>query len=342
MSSDPKAAGAPTPALVFESLFAYQRTAALRAAIEVDLFRAVGEGAADAATIARRCSISERGSRILCDYLTILGLLKKVDGRYSHSETSALFLDPRSPACVASMARFMANPMLQEPFNHLAQIVRDGRTVLPGQGSVEPDNPAWVEFAHSMAPMMAMMAGPFASIVLGGKKGPLSVLDIAAGHGLFGIEIAKQNPQAKVVAVDWAAVLEVARANAQKAGVADRFEARPGDAFKADFGGPHDIVLLTNFLHHYDAPTCITLLKKVRASLKPGGRVAALEFVPNEDRVSPPEPAAFSLVMLASTPAGDAYTQIEYEKMYRAAGFSDVTAHPVPNSQHTAVIGHAV
>lgn len=340
-SHAPHAAGAPSPALVFDTLFAYQRTAALRAAIELDLFRAVGEGPADAASIAKRCSASERGTRILCDYLVILGLLRKTGGLYGHSETSLLFLDPSSPACVASTARFLGNPMVQEPFDRLSEIVRTGRTVLPGQGSVEPEHPAWVEFAHSMAPMMAPMAAPLGWIVLDGAKGPMSVLDIAAGHGLFGIEVAKQNPEARVVAVDWAAVLKVARANARRAGVEDRYETRPGSAFEVDYGGPHDVALLTNFLHHFDRPTCVGLLKKVRASLEPGGRVAALEFVPNEDRVSPPMAAAFSLTMLATTPAGDAYTLSDLESMYHEAGFADVTGHPVPTGPHTVVVGRA-
>lgn len=339
MSSQPTAPDGPSPALVFETLFAYQRTAALRTAIELELFRALGEGLEDVASIARRCSISERGARILCDYLTVIGLLEKSDGRYRHTETSAMFLDPQSSACVASTARFLATPTVQEPFERLADIVRTGRTVLPGQGSVEPDNPAWVEFAHSMAPMMAPMAAPLGAIVLAEREGPVSVLDIAAGHGLFGIEVAKQNPQARIVAVDWAAVLDVAMANARRAGVHDRYELRPGCAFTVDFGGPHDIVLLTNFLHHFDPATNVGLLKKVHAALKPGGLVAALEFVPHEDRVSPPMAAAFSLTMLATTAAGDAYTFRELETMYQETGFTDIVGHPVPTGPHTVVVG---
>jgi SAM-dependent methyltransferase len=340
--SSPHAGGEPpSPALVFDTLFAYQRTAALRSAIEIDVFRAIGEGAKDAAAIAKRAQASERGVRILCDFLTVVGLLAKSDGRYALTPSSALFLDPRSPACVASTARFLGNPMVQEPFDRLTEIVRGGRTVLPGQGSVEPENPVWVEFAHSMAPMMAPMAAPLGAIALEGLRGPVSVLDIAAGHGLFGIEVAKQNREARIVAVDWAPVLQVASTNAVKAGVGDRFEARPGDAFTVDYGGPHDIVLLTNFLHHYDAPTCVRLLKKVRAVLKPGGRVAALEFVPNEDRVSPPMSASFALTMLATTAGGDAYTLKELAAMYREAGFTDVAGHPVPTGPHTVVLGRA-
>ena len=88
-------------------------------------------------------------------------------------------------------------------------------------------------------------------------------------------------------------------------------------------------------------PTCVGLLKKVRASLKPGGRAATLEFVPNEDRVSPPMPAAFSLIMLATTASGDAYTLRELTAMYHEAGFGDIAGHPIPMSPHTIVMGSA-
>jgi hypothetical protein len=338
MQSDAPAVGALTPAVVFDNLNAFQRTFALQAAIELDVFRAVGEGPGDVASIARHTSASERGIRILCDFLVVSGLLQKVDGRYRHTASSAAFLDPNSPMCLASVARFLSLPALREPYEHLADIVRRGRTVLPGEGAVEPENPIWVEFAQSMAPMMAPLAGPLGSLVLGGRTGPMRVLDIAAGHGLFGIEIAKQNPQAHVTGLDWAPVLRVALENARKAGVHDRYDTLPGSAFEVPFGGPYDTVLLTNFLHHFDAETCVGLLKKVRSSLKPGGSAATLEFVPNEDRVSPPMPAAFSMTMLTSTLAGDAYTYRELSDMHTKAGFTAVAAHPIPMSPHTVVI----
>jgi 2-polyprenyl-3-methyl-5-hydroxy-6-metoxy-1,4-benzoquinol methylase len=329
-----------SPALVWDTLLAFQRSAALRAAIELNVFAAIGEGAGDVASLARRCAASERGIRILCDYLTVIGLLSKAQGRYSHTPVSAAFLDPQSPACFASVARFTGNATISGPFLQLTEIVRSGTTVLPGSGSVEPENPVWVEFAHSMVPLVAPVIAPFATIALEGLSGPICVLDIAAGHGLFGIEAAKQNPQAQIVALDWASVLEVAKANAQKAGVEDRYKTLPGSAFEVDYQGPYDVVMLTNFLHHFDPPTCVTILRKVRSSLKPGGRVAILEFVPNEDRVSPPMPAAFSLTMLTTTASGDAYTFRELEDMSREAGFENVTECPLAPSPQTVVIGH--
>jgi 2-polyprenyl-3-methyl-5-hydroxy-6-metoxy-1,4-benzoquinol methylase len=331
----------PDPTVVFETLTAHQRTAALLAAIEIGLYRAIGEGVNDATGLAARCNASERGIRILCDYLVVIGLLGKTDGRFVHTPTTAMFLDPASPTGLAPMARFLGGPALQEPFRQLTEIVRSGRTVLPGQGTVEPENPVWVEFAHSMAPMMAPIAAPLAECALEGLEGAVQVLDIAAGHGLFGIGVATQNPAARIVAVDWAPVLEVASANARKAGVADRYETLAGSAFEVDFGGPYDVALLTNFLHHFDRATCVALLTKVRRALTPRGRAATLDFVPNDDRVSPPMAAAFAMTMLGTTQSGDAYTFKEYEGMYREAGFARVTAQPIPHAPHTIVTGYA-
>src|SRR5271165_5728862 len=107
MGSGAQPAGAPQPGLIFETLLAYERTAALRAAIVLDLFRAICGALGDVDSLARRCSASPRGIRILCDYLTIMELLTKKDGRYGHSPTSAAFLDPASPSCLASISRFL-------------------------------------------------------------------------------------------------------------------------------------------------------------------------------------------------------------------------------------------
>ena len=140
---------------------------------------------------------------------------------------------------------------------------------------------------------------------------------------MYGLTIAKHNPNAEIYAVDWPRVLDVAKENAQAAGVASRYHILPGNAFEVDFGKDYDLALLTGFLHHFDPAAIEKLLRKIYPALKPSGAVATVEFVPNEDRVSPPTQAAFSMVMLGSTRAGDAYPFSQYERMFRAAGFSE-------------------
>jgi ubiquinone/menaquinone biosynthesis C-methylase UbiE len=324
----------PSADLIFDTLNAYQRTAALRGAIELDLFTAIGEGAATAADLAGKLKVPERGARILCDYLVVIGLLTKQGARYGLTPDSAIFLDRRSPGCVGSAVKFLNSTEFTSYFRDIAAVVRNGGAVLHAEGTMAPDDPIWVEFANAMGPMMAMPAQFIADLL-----GPVSgkVLDIAAGHGMFGIAIAQRNPNARIVALDWPAVVEVATENARKAGVGDRHTTIPGSAFDADYGSGYDVVLLTNFLHHFDPPTCEKLLRKVHAALKPGGKAVTLEFVPNEDRVSPPAAAAFSLMMLGSTASGDAYTFSEFDKMFRNAGFSGSKAHALPGPEKVIV-----
>lgn len=328
----------PSPQLFFQTINAHQRTEALKAAIELEVFTAIGEGNTTAAEIAKRCQTSERGMRILCDYLTIMEMLTKKDNHYALTLDSATFLDKRSPAYLGTAIEFLAAPELTEGSKHITEAVRRGGTAIDNEGTIGPDNPIWVKFARGMAPMMMMPSQLIAKLVDPKADRKLKILDIAAGHGLFGLAFAKNNPQAEITAVDWKAVLEVAKENAQKAGVADRYHTIEGSAFDVDFGSGYDLVLLTNFLHHFDPPTCETLLRKVHAALADGGQAVTLEFVPNDDRVTPPDAAGFSMMMLSGTPSGDAYTFAELERMFANAGFSRSTIHPLPPTIQQVII----
>jgi len=332
------AAQQPSPQLFFQTINAHQRTEALKAAIELEMFTAIGEGNTTAAQIAKRCETSERGMRILCDFLTIHGMLTKQDGQYGLTLDSATFLDKRSPAYLGGAVEFLCSPMLTEGSKHIADAVRKGGTAMENEGTIGPDHPVWVKFARGMAPMMALPAQLISKLVDPSADRKLRILDIAAGHGLFGITFAKNNPQAEITAVDWKAVLEVAKENAQRAGVGDRYHTIEGSAFDVDYGSGYDLVLLTNFLHHFDPPTNETLLRKVHHALADGGSAVTLEFVPNDDRVSPPDAAGFSMMMLSGTPSGDAYTFAELERMFTNAGFSRSTLHPLPPTIQQVVI----
>ena len=326
----------PSADVVFDTLFAYQRSAALKAALDLDLFSIIDDGANTVAAAATRCAASERGIRILCDYLTTLDLLEKSGSTYHLPPTSAAFLSQRSPMYMGSTARFLLMPGVKNNFDDLTGAVQRGG-VAPAGNTVAPENPIWVEFARAMVPMMVPAAHGIADALHIESAGPARVLDIAASHGIFGITLALRNPKVEVTAVDWASVLEVAKENAAGQGVSERIHMMPGDAFEVEFGTDYDVALVTNFLHHFDVPTCTAFLRKVHASLNEGGRVAILEFVPNEDRVSPPFPAAFAIAMLAETGSGDAYTMAELTSMSEAAGFHDVTRHDLPGPETVVV-----
>jgi cyclopropane fatty-acyl-phospholipid synthase-like methyltransferase len=155
---------------------------------------------------------------------------------------------------------------------------------------------------------------------------------------MFGIAIARAVADAQITAVDWQAVLSVARENADAAGVSGRYHAQGGSAFDTDWGRGFDLVILANFLHQLDQDGCVTLLRKAHKSLVSGGRAVAVEFLLDEDRVSPRFSAMFAFQMLGSTPHGQAYTAREFEDMGPSAGFAKVIAKPLPPTPQSLIL----
>ena len=328
-----------SPELLMDTVLGYFRTSAIKAAIELDVFTAIAEGAEDAAAIGRRTGAAEPGIQALADHLTVIGFLEKSADRYRLTPSSAVFLDRRSPAFLGDFHRFLAAPeMIGLALSDPAAFVRNGGSV--GLANTAPEDPVWVGFARYMAPFFGPVAQATAAY-FANLPAPGRVLDIAAGHGLFGIAFARQFPACEVTALDWDNVLGVARENAAAAGLGARYRTLPGNAFDVAFGGPYDIILMPNFLHHFDEATCIGLLGKARAALAPDGRVAIVEFVPNEDRVSPPMPAMFAYVMLATTPGGTSFPPSALQRMLARAGFGEPEFAPLAPSPQTLIVAEA-
>ncbi len=317
--------------------FGYQNTATLKAALELDVFTVIGKNSIDAPALAAKCKASPRGIAALCDSLVVMGFLTKSAAGYAQTEDAAVFLDRNSPACIASIHEFLASPelvamMFQDP----AGAVRRGGA--PGLANVAPDNPIWIRFARAMGPFMALDAKLVAERA--SDPPPRRVLDIAASHGLFGIAFGQRFPKCHITGLDWGAVVTVARENAAAAGMAHRYDTIAGSAFEVDWGKDYDWVLLPNFLHHFDRAACTELLRRARAALAPGGRVAIVEWVPNDDRVSPPVPALFAMTMLLTTPSGSTYTALEMAAMLADAKFATPEIIPLLPTPLTLLLAH--
>jgi len=301
---------------LLEEFRAFERTFALRTAIEMDLFTRIGAGTNTVRALAADAGSSERGVRTLCDYLTVQGHLLKRGTRYSLTFNTRLYLSTASPAYLGSAVKFLASDATVAAFSRLRQTMKQGTAAVPALD--------WVEYARSMAPLAQPTAQLAATALKVDSAGTIQVLDLGAGHGLYGIAIAEKNPSADIFALDSSAVLKIATENARQAGVAERYHPIPGDAFKAEFGGPYDLVLAANFAHHLDEASNIRLFRKIRAALKPKGTMVLIEWVPNADRISPSPDAAFALTVFATSARGAIYTLREYSQMLRAAGFGQV------------------
>jgi len=309
------------------------------------MFSAVHEIGAHAtvAQVAEKIKAPERSTRMLLDFLALEGFFVKANGTYACTPSTSMFLVKSSPAYIASSLPFLASEETTKPFQDFAAVVRAGTTSLPAGGTTAPDAAIWVKFARGMVGFSmgpAQMLANFPDVLPAGNE-PLAVLDVAAGHGIYGIHVAKKLPTAKITFLDWAAVLEVCKEHVTQFGVpADRCSYIAGSAFDVDLKGPYDVILLTNILHHFDHATNVKLIKRMVAALKPAGRIITLEFVPNEERTAPPNAVMFPLMMLGTTPAGDAYTMSQFDSMFKEAGIAKNKLVPLPTGSSFIVSTH--
>src|SRR5829696_8946716 len=256
----------PSPDLFIDAAFAYLKTAAVKAAVALDLFTAIAQEDGNLERIAARTGASKRGVRILCDYLTVQGFLSKNDNAYILTPSTQTFLTTTSPAWMGSVIHFLCSEEMTTLFlDDPASFVRNGGSV--GLAHLAPDHPVWIKFAKAMVPFIRPTAAALADEVSQWPSLPKRMLDKAAGHGMFGITVAQSVPEAEITAVHWKGVLQVAIENARAAGMSERYRTVPGSAFDTEWGRDFDLVLLTNFLRHFDEGTCITLLNKARRSL---------------------------------------------------------------------------
>src|ERR1700683_2484951 len=136
MSSSPQTK-APSPEIVFDTLQAYQRSVALRGGIDLDLFTAIADGNTSLSAIAARIKASEKGTRVLCDYLTMMGFLAKQSGEYTLTPDSAALLNRHSPGYLGSMANFLMSPHIAEMFEGITAVIRHGGALPSDHGALE-------------------------------------------------------------------------------------------------------------------------------------------------------------------------------------------------------------
>src|SRR5215207_2694147 len=168
----------PSPQLFFETINAFHRTAALKAAVDLGMFTAIGNTPASPQEVAARCQSPVRGIRILCDFLVILGFLTKEGSTYALTPDTALFLNQGSPAYMGGAVKFLLAPQLTEAFTDLASTVRSGRIHTSEQGTTAPDHPVWLDFARGMGPMMMPCAQGAAELAPLDSTRDTKVLDI--------------------------------------------------------------------------------------------------------------------------------------------------------------------
>jgi SAM-dependent methyltransferase len=294
----------------------------IEAALNHRLFDLLDKAPQTVGELAAQSGASTRGLTAILNALVGLEFLVKRGDRYALTPESAAFLVSTKPAYHGGFFRHVIRQVLPN-WLQLTEAVRSGRPVVAGNQQGEGQQ-FFAEFVEGLFPLSYKAAQ-----VLGEHLGipkatsPISVLDIGAGSGVWGIALAHQSPHVTVNAVDWPVVLKVTHKLARQHGVGDRLRTVAGDLLEAEFGSGHQVATIGYILHSEGRSRSRQLLRKTFAALAPGGTIVISEFVPNEDRTGPPIPLIFAVNMLLHTEAGDTFTFAEIADWLREAGFAN-------------------
>jgi hypothetical protein len=322
-----------TVAAIFEMMQAYKTTSLLCTGIELGLFDCLAEGRIDATTTAEKLGLNARATGLLLNALAAIGLLESDGHTYALDMGAAEYLVRGKPQFMGNMARVIASRWEWEALRRLPEAVRRGGTVMT-ENAETPEYAYWEDFAAN-APAIARPTAEKVAEILGplmATRSKMNILDLACGHGLYGFTLARHLPRARVWSLDWPNVLVVAERHAAHMCVAERVSMIAGDMFQVPLGGPYDVVVIANVLHHFSEKRGTELLRRAAAVTTPQGIVVLVGFVVDDQPPAlNPAPHLFSILMLVWTTEGQAHSAVAYRRMLAAAGYENPALHGVPS-----------
>lgn len=314
-----------SPERVLQFVWGYAPTLIIQSAVQHRVFDLLDESPKTIKELAKKSGASERGLTAIANALVGLNFLSRKGDKYHLTPESAAFLVSTKPGFLGEIYRHMSTQLLPK-WMELNRVVRTGKPAM-AVNSVKTGSAFFASFVEALFPMgyhAAQLLGEHLKISQ--TKNPISVLDIAAGSGVWGIALAQQSPLVHISAVDWPDVLKVTKKVAKRCGVGNRLTGIPGDILKVNFGSNHQVATLGHILHSEGRKRSQQLLRKVFKALAPGGTIMVSEFVPNDERTGPPAPLLFAVNMLVNTTEGDTFTFAEMSRWLREAGFKNPRA----------------
>jgi SAM-dependent methyltransferase len=301
----------------------------LGAGVIHSVFTHLESGADTNDAVMKTAGLSARGTKALLDGLVGLGLVELIDGKYQNSPEASEFLVEGNPAYTGGFVKFHFADMAR--WSGMPEVVRTGGPIATDTADVA-ENPFW----EQLVPAIAVLSVPSALTAVDklglANAGPISILDVGGGSGVYSAIWLAMNPQARSTQIDWKNVNRIAVAFTAEHGVGDRFRTVDGDFHTIDFGtAEHDIGVYSHIAHQETPAANVAVFRKFRSALKPGGTLVINDFVVNDDRSGPRFPLIFHSMMLLQTKHGATWREADYRVWLNEAGFAEVTFQPTPS-----------
>jgi len=317
---------APTPMLDLAGALGYQ---ALSTAVRLNLFNTLQERPSTLQELTQTLNCQERGLKHLLNALDGIGYVVQKNGRYHNTAmtekwfTDGMMLDLNN-------AITCWDAFLRDLWPHAPEVIQSGER--PYNFYNYTDSQPGLTHAHQQ--MMfgnANLNAPDVAKRVKLPAGPMRLLDVGGGHGAYTIHFCQAYPNLQATILDSASALKTAKQHVEAARLDGRIQLQPADIWQIDWGQDYDLILLFNFIHHYDQETNVKLLHKVYEALKPGGQVAIFDQVESKQLGS----AISSLLQLISLmyylfADGRIFSRDEMNQMLGAAHFSNVQIFTTP------------
>jgi SAM-dependent methyltransferase len=292
------------------------------------VFDALDKSAKTLDQLAAATGASPRGMRALLNGLVGTEFLVRRGEKYALTAESSAFLVKSKPTFMGGLLEHMSRHLVPS-WMKLEEAVRTGRPATR-LNQLGPGSEFFADFVEDIFSLSYPVARIAAEMLLKKVTKPTSVLDIAAGSGVWGIAMAQRSTKVSVTAVDWPDVIPVTQKVVARHKLADQFSFVEGDIERADLGNGHSTAILGHILHSEGEARSRTLLKRVFESLARGGTIVVAEFLPDEGRRGPAIPLIFAVNMLVNSDEGDTFTLKEIKSWLTEAGFRKVRTLDTP------------
>lgn len=302
---------------------AYWESAALMAAVELEIFTAIAHGHDTIPAVAKAISITERNAERILTVLAAMTLLSREGERFTNAPDVQRFLVKdgeryAGPWILFTKPRWTA-------FGELSDRLRRKEENKLG---------AYVDFSvddarryHAATYSIGMGAARLfsRSVDLTGRK---KLLDLGGGSGAYSIVATKTYPGLKAIVLDLPPVAVVANEYIAANDAADRVSTLPGDFTSTEFPNGVDVVVMASNLPQYEPDLIRLVVRKAFAALEPGGEMHLIGETLHDDRNGPLSAALWGLNEAVQGSTGLAHTEAEVKGYLQGAGFADVAVHP--------------
>ena len=263
---------APRPLL--DTQIAFTMARAIQTAAELELFEALGKGAATCESVASACNTDPTATKKLLDCLVGIGYLRWGEGEYSLVQGLEKWLLRDSPNSLVAKLAFQN--LEWDLVGKSSQFVRTGVPLDFHQNASAED---WAIYQDAMRDIAASPAVELAKR-LPVPKGATRLLDIGGSHGLYSCELCKRHPALTATILELPGAVDRASEIAAREGLGDRVQHRTGDALNDDLGeATFDIVMVNNLIHHFTPRTKRRTRQTRRArALSPGDSTRSATF----------------------------------------------------------------